>query len=108
MTGAQDKTIKLWNPFRPASDPAQAAKGEALLVQTYTGPHGYEIRDVAITQVRISPTHPPTHRTHPSTLSATITKRTTRGLHRWAATGSFFSGTWGRPACSGNSRATHK
>ncbi|TFJ83470.1 hypothetical protein NSK_005239 [Nannochloropsis salina CCMP1776] len=47
MTGGQDKSIKLWNPFRPSADANKA--GEAMLVQTFTGPHGYEIRDVAIT-----------------------------------------------------------
>jgi WD40 repeat protein len=35
MTGAQDKTIKLWNPLRPHP------------IKTYTG-HGYEVRDLAM------------------------------------------------------------
>jgi mitogen-activated protein kinase organizer 1 len=44
MTAGQDKTARLWNPFR--SDAEDLSR--ALLVQTYTGPHGYEIKDVAM------------------------------------------------------------
>jgi mitogen-activated protein kinase organizer 1 len=35
MTGAQDKTIRLWNPLRPHP------------IKSYTG-HGYEVRDLAM------------------------------------------------------------
>lgn len=38
MTAGQDKTLRLWNPFR--SDPEDLNK--ALLIQTFTGPHSYE------------------------------------------------------------------
>lgn len=47
MTAGADRCVKLWNPHRPAEAPAPASSG-ALLVKTYTGPHGYEINDVAI------------------------------------------------------------
>lgn len=40
MTGGQDRTINLWNPFRSAED--DMSKG--FLIQSYTGPHGYEVR----------------------------------------------------------------
>lgn len=39
MTAGQDKTARLWNPFR--SDAEDLSR--ALLVQSYTGPHGYEV-----------------------------------------------------------------
>ncbi|RLN71943.1 hypothetical protein BBJ28_00007506 [Nothophytophthora sp. Chile5] len=44
MTCGQDKTVRLWNPHRDGAD----AEGEALLVKTYEGRHGYDVQDVAI------------------------------------------------------------
>ncbi|KAF1330213.1 Mitogen-activated protein kinase organizer, partial [Globisporangium splendens] len=44
MTCGQDKTVRLWNPHRDGLD----AQGDALLVKTYEGRHGYDVQDVAI------------------------------------------------------------
>ncbi|GMF19816.1 unnamed protein product [Phytophthora fragariaefolia] len=44
MTCGQDKTVKLWNPHRDGGEKA----GEALLVKTYEGRHGYDVQDVAM------------------------------------------------------------
>lgn len=41
--GGKDRTLRLWNPSRLGPD----GRG-ALLVKTYTGPHGYEIKDVVV------------------------------------------------------------
>lgn len=62
LTGGNDKSIVLWNPFRDAdasqlvgapapkaSDPTATA-ASALLVQRYSGQHGGEIVDLAITR----------------------------------------------------------
>lgn len=44
MTCGQDKTVRLWNPHRDGLE----AQGEALLLKTYEGRHGYDVRDVAM------------------------------------------------------------
>ncbi|CAI5722248.1 unnamed protein product [Peronospora destructor] len=44
MTCGQDKTVKLWNPHRDEAE----KPNEALLVKTYEGRHGYDVRDVTI------------------------------------------------------------
>ncbi|GAB9463835.1 hypothetical protein Gpo141_00001281 [Globisporangium polare] len=44
MTCGQDRTVRLWNPHRDGLE----AKGEALLIKTYEGRHGYDVQDVAI------------------------------------------------------------
>ncbi|CAI5703465.1 unnamed protein product [Peronospora effusa] len=44
MTCGQDKTVKLWNPHRDGAE----KPNEALLVKTYKGRHGYDVRDVTI------------------------------------------------------------
>ena len=44
MTCGQDKTVKLWNPHRDGT----ATPNEALLVKTYQGRHGYDVRDVTM------------------------------------------------------------
>lgn len=44
MTCGQDRTVRLWNPHRDGLE----AKGEALLVKTYEGRHGYDVQDVAM------------------------------------------------------------
>ena len=46
MTCGHDRTIRLWNPHRSGVERAE----EALLIKTYSGPHGKEVRDVCITQ----------------------------------------------------------
>ena len=52
MTVSNDRTAKLWNPHTvdpraPKSD--LYVTPQALLIQTYSGYHGYKILDVAIT-----------------------------------------------------------
>lgn len=44
MTCGQDKTVRLWNPHRDGLE----TKGDALLVKTYEGRHGYDVQDVAM------------------------------------------------------------
>ncbi|TYZ58564.1 hypothetical protein PybrP1_007282 [[Pythium] brassicae (nom. inval.)] len=44
MTCGQDRSVRLWNPHRDGL----VAPGEALLVKTYEGRHGYDVQDVAI------------------------------------------------------------
>lgn len=44
MTCGQDKTVRLWNPHRDGLE----NQGEALLLKTYEGRHGYDVRDVAM------------------------------------------------------------
>ena len=44
LTAGQDRTISLWNPFRP---PAGDADTGGLLIKQYRG-HGYEVVDVAV------------------------------------------------------------
>lgn len=44
MTCGQDRTIRLWNPHRDGVK----AEGEALLIKTYQGRHGYDVLDVAM------------------------------------------------------------
>lgn len=46
MTGGADRTIKLWNPFR--DDPDEPGGAAPLLVQTFKGPHGHPVHDVAL------------------------------------------------------------
>ncbi len=45
MTGADDRTIKLWNPHK--SDPSREGEN-ALCIKTYAGAHGYAVLDLAI------------------------------------------------------------
>jgi mitogen-activated protein kinase organizer 1 len=54
MTASDDKTIKLWNPFRNIEDETslsslQSTEQRAVCVQTYGGVHGYSILDVTVT-----------------------------------------------------------
>ncbi|KDO17974.1 hypothetical protein SPRG_16626 [Saprolegnia parasitica CBS 223.65] len=44
MSCGNDRTIKLWNPHRDGLEGPESA----FLVKSYTGLHGYEVRDVAI------------------------------------------------------------
>ncbi|ETV95255.1 hypothetical protein H310_11160 [Aphanomyces invadans] len=44
MSCGSDRTIRLWNPHREGTE----GTGSALLIKTYRGLHGYEVRDVAI------------------------------------------------------------
>lgn len=44
MTCGQDRSVRLWNPHRDGLE----AKGEALLIKTYEGRHGYDVQDVAM------------------------------------------------------------
>lgn len=44
MTCGQDKSIRLWNPHRDGLD----SKSEGLLIKTYAGRHGYDVRDVSM------------------------------------------------------------
>ncbi|RHY05263.1 hypothetical protein DYB36_006636 [Aphanomyces astaci] len=44
MSCGSDRTIRLWNPHREGTD----GPTSALMIKTYKGLHGYEIRDVAI------------------------------------------------------------
>ncbi|OQR92414.1 mitogen-activated protein kinase organizer [Achlya hypogyna] len=44
MSCGNDRTIRLWNPHREGLDGPESA----FLVKSYTGFHGYEVRDVAI------------------------------------------------------------
>lgn len=44
MTCGQDRTVRLWNPHRDGLE----AAGDALLVKTYEGRHGYDVQDVAM------------------------------------------------------------
>ncbi|DBA03625.1 TPA: hypothetical protein N0F65_006804 [Lagenidium giganteum] len=44
MTCGVDKAIRLWNPHRDGVD----VRGEALLIKTYQGRHGYDVQDVTI------------------------------------------------------------
>lgn len=46
MTGSDDRTVSLWNPHK--DDSTKYAAGNALLVKTYAGVHGYPIRGLAI------------------------------------------------------------
>ncbi|CAM9218531.1 unnamed protein product [Phaeothamnion confervicola] len=50
LTAGQDRTIRLWNPHRDDAEGKTGRGGLALgaLIKSYMGPHGYEIRDVAI------------------------------------------------------------
>lgn len=41
--GLSDKSVRLWNPMRMG-----AAGDGGLLLQTYTGPHGFEINDARV------------------------------------------------------------
>lgn len=47
MTCSDDKTVHLWNPHK--DDPT--TEGNALLIKSYSGTHGYQIFDVAISTV---------------------------------------------------------
>ncbi|RHX99779.1 hypothetical protein DYB25_010358, partial [Aphanomyces astaci] len=44
MSCGSDRTIRLWNPHREGTD----GPTSALMIKTYKGLHGYEIRDVAM------------------------------------------------------------
>lgn len=50
MTASNDRSVKLWNPHRddPHSTVQANNKKSALLIQTYAGSHGYEVKDIAI------------------------------------------------------------
>lgn len=43
MTAGADRTVRLWNPTKDGD-----VAGQALLIKTYEGPHGYEVLDVAM------------------------------------------------------------
>jgi mitogen-activated protein kinase organizer 1 len=46
MTASDDRSVRLWNPHK--DDPS--TEGNALLIKTYAGVHGYQIFDVAISE----------------------------------------------------------
>jgi hypothetical protein len=46
MTCSDDRSVKLWNPHK-----SDAVSGSALCIKTYNGVHGYQIFDIAISQV---------------------------------------------------------
>ena len=45
MTCGQDRSIRLWNPHK-----SDVVKDDCLLIKTYTGVHGYDIQDIAISK----------------------------------------------------------
>lgn len=47
MTCSDDKTVRLWNPHKDDV----ATEGNALLIKTYSGVHGYQIFDISISKV---------------------------------------------------------
>ncbi|KAG7380398.1 hypothetical protein PHYPSEUDO_007253 [Phytophthora pseudosyringae] len=53
MTCGQDKTVRLWNPHRDGAE----RPGEALLVKTYEGRHGYDVQDVAMYDAELLEAH---------------------------------------------------
>ena len=59
MTASDDRTIKLWNPFKDSilEQPSTLSNtsnkntiNNALLIKSYEGVHGYSILDLAISQ----------------------------------------------------------
>jgi mitogen-activated protein kinase organizer 1 len=50
MSCSDDRTIRLWNPHK--SDPSKG-DDDALLIKKYDGVHGYQILDVAISNVSL-------------------------------------------------------
>lgn len=47
ITGGQDRNLCLWNPYRQSTDEG-AAEGDALLLKSYAGSHGYEVLDASV------------------------------------------------------------
>ena len=50
MTASDDKSLRLWNPYRSAAVETNSLEKQAYCVQTFTGVHGYSVVDVAISQ----------------------------------------------------------
>lgn len=48
MTCSDDRTVKLWNPHK---DDPSVTTGNALLIKTYSGVHGYQVFDISISDV---------------------------------------------------------
>jgi mitogen-activated protein kinase organizer 1 len=47
LTCSDDRTVKLWNPFRRSST-ENGQENDALLIKTYTGAHGYGVLDLVV------------------------------------------------------------